>query len=104
MTTIEQRVKRGTVAGIDSISIFGPFDFNDPVVDNLVSQILSEGKKSIAFDFSKTSYLTSQGISCLIKNLKKCQAADATLYIHGATPDMLELIRMANIDKFIQII
>jgi anti-anti-sigma factor len=99
-----QRVKRGLVGQLDSIEISGPFDFNDPQVDTVATQILEEGKNSLVFDFSKMTYITSPGVSCIVKVLKRIQAANGIMYISGATPDMIDLLRLAHIDKFIRFI
>jgi anti-anti-sigma regulatory factor len=96
------KVKRAKVGSIDSIEITGPFDFNDPQVDSIAIQIMEEGKQTLAFDLSKVSYITSPGISSIIKVLKKIHSANGLLYINGATPDMVDLFRLAAVDKFIR--
>jgi anti-anti-sigma factor len=99
-----QRLKRGNIGVMESIAITGPFDFNDPQADILASQILDEGNTSLVFDLSKTTYMTSPGVSCIVKILKKVQAAKGILYVSGATHDMVELFTLAHIDRFIRII
>ncbi len=86
---------------MDSIEISGPFDFNDPEVDSIAAQILLEGANTVAFDFSRVTYITSPGVACIVKVLKKVQAAHGKLYISGATQDMSDLLKLAHIDKFI---
>jgi|GEM_PF-2057406 STAS domain. len=98
----DQRVKRGYIGTIDSIQIIGPFNFNDVHVDAIADQVLEEGKQMLAFDLSKTTYVTSPGIASVIKVLKKVQAAKGMLYISGATEDMRDILRLANIDDFIR--
>jgi anti-anti-sigma factor len=102
MLSNAQRVKRGMVGQIDSIEISGPFDFNDPIVDTIASQILEEGKNALAFNFSKITYITSPGVSCIVKVFKRVQAVNGALYISDATQDMIDLLRLAHIDKFIR--
>jgi anti-anti-sigma factor len=97
-----QRVARGMVGNLDSIEISGPFDFNDPQIDLIATQIIEEGKNSLAFDFSKVTYVTSPGIACIVKVLKKIQSANGLLCISNATADMRDLFRLAHIDRFIK--
>jgi anti-anti-sigma factor len=96
------KVKRALLDRIDSIEIAGPFDFNDPTIDSIATQVLEEGKQCIAFDLSRVSYITSPGLSSVVKVLKKIQAINGLLYIKGATPDMVDLFRLAAVDKFIR--
>jgi anti-anti-sigma factor len=96
------KVKRTLTGRIDSIEIAGPFDFSDPQIDTITSQVLEEGKQLLAFDLSKVSYITSPGLSSIVKVLKKIQSVNGLLYINGATPDMVDLFRLAAVDKFIR--
>jgi anti-anti-sigma factor len=96
------KVKRALTGRIDSIEISGPFDFSDPQIDTITAQVLEEGKQLIAFDLSKVSYITSPGLSSIVKVLKKIQSVNGLLYINGATPDMVDLFRLAAVDKFIR--
>ncbi len=102
MLSNSQRAQRGLVGDLDSIEITGPFDFNDPQVDSFAAQIIEEGKNSLAFDFTKVTYVTSPGVSCIVKVLKRIQAANGILYIHNATTDMKDLFQLAHIDRFIK--
>jgi anti-anti-sigma factor len=102
MISNAHKVKRAQVGRIDSIEIAGPFDFTDPEIDSIATQVLEEGKQTLALDLSKVTYITSPGISSVVKVLKKIQAANGLLYINGATPDMVDLFRLAAVDKFIR--
>lgn len=97
-------VKRGKVQNMDSIEIIGPFDSIDEQVDELAKRIFDDGKVDIVFDLKGTSYLTSSGIATLIKILKHVQQAGGTLAITGATDDMMDLVRLARLDKYIRFI
>jgi anti-anti-sigma regulatory factor len=63
---------------------------------------LVEGKKILAFDLSKSTYVTSPGVASVIKVLKKVRAIQGELFISGATEDMIDVLRLANIDDFIR--
>jgi anti-anti-sigma factor len=102
MISNAHKVKRAQLGRIDSIEIAGPFDFSDPEIDSIAAQVLEEGKQALALDLAKVSYITSPGISSVVKVLKKIQAANGLLYINGATPDMVDLFRLAAVDKFIR--
>jgi anti-anti-sigma factor len=104
MDTPNTRFRRSSAGGFDSIAVFGPFDFNDPGFEAIARQVAAEGKKDLVFDFTKVTYLTSPGITAIIKVLKRMQAVGGSLYIHGSAPDMLELLTLANIIKYIKIL
>jgi anti-anti-sigma regulatory factor len=99
---LDQRIKRGYIGAIDSIQIIGPFNFNDAHLDAIADQVLVEGKKILAFDLSKSTYVTSPGVASVIKVLKKVRAIQGELFISGATEDMIDVLRLANIDDFIR--
>ncbi len=98
----DHRVKRDYIGAIDSIQIIGPFNFTDGHVDTIADQVLQEGKQMLAIDLSKSTYVTSPGVASVIKVLKKVRAAGGMLYISGATADMVDILRLANIDDFIR--
>jgi len=102
MVATTYKVKRAQVGQIDSIEVNGPFNFSDPLIYSIAVQILEEGKPALAFDLAKVTYMTSPGIASIVKVLKRVQAANALLYINGATPDMVDLFRLAAVDKFIR--
>jgi anti-anti-sigma factor len=102
MVATSYKVKRTLVGQIDSIEVNGPFNFSDPLIDSIAAQVLEEGKSAIAIDLAKVSYMTSPGLASIVKVLKKMQAANGLLYITGATPDMVDLFRLAAVDKFIR--
>jgi anti-anti-sigma regulatory factor len=104
MATGALKIRRSRVQGMDSIEIAGPFDCDDPLIESTVSDILREGKKDIAMDFSTTTYITSPGVGCLIKTIKRVQAAGGILHIHGATEDMVEYLTMNRIASLVKII
>jgi hypothetical protein len=58
MSESRLQVKRSRYQGIESIEIAGPFDANDPELEEYVKQVLDEGRTAIVFDLSKTTYLT----------------------------------------------
>jgi anti-anti-sigma factor len=103
METPVTRFRRGTVGDVDSIAVFGPFDFTDPGIESIAKEVMAAGKKDIVFDFTKVTYLTSPGISSIIKVLKRVQAAGGTLYLHGASQDMIDLLNLANIIKYLRV-
>lgn len=97
-------IKRTMTQNMDTIEIAGPFDANDPDVISLADRILDEGKKNLMLDFSGVTYLTSPGISCIVKIIKKCQTAQAVVHLRNATADMVELLQLANLSKFITMV
>ena len=104
MKTNRERVNRGRVLNMESIEIVGPFDFNDASVDTLAGSILNDGNQDIVLDLRKSLYLTSPGIACIIKVLKRVRTAGGALYVHGATRDMIELLRLTKLGAFIHFV
>jgi anti-anti-sigma factor len=103
MDSPNTRFRSGRIGDTDSIAVFGPFDFTDPGIEAIARQAIATGKKDMVFDFSKVTYLTSPGISGIIRVLKRVQAAGGTLYLFGASQDMLDLLGLANIMKYLKI-
>lgn len=104
MNTMDQQkriVQQGTVSDIDAIVVTGPFDFDDGRVDVIAEDILKKGTNRIAFEMSQTDYLTSPGIAAIIKVLKRVQALNGTLYIGGATADMIDLLRLTKLGDYL---
>jgi anti-anti-sigma factor len=99
-----ERVQRGMFKGFDSVQVHGGFDFNDERLDRMVKEIMDEGKKDLVIDFTYTTYLTSTGIAILVKLYKKVQSINGHLYIGNATDDMISLIRLARLDKYVEFI
>ena len=98
------KVVREELEGKAAIKVGGPFDSISDRVLEFTREIAEEGKRQIVLDLSSVSYMTSQGIACIIKVLKLAQEAGCALYVYQANPDMIELIRMARIEKYIQFI
>lgn len=98
----DRRVKRTMAGETDAIEINGPLDFNDTLIVTLVQQIINEGKKALALDLSKASYVSSPGIATIIKVIKKLQVVGGQLLIIGATPDMVNCFSTARIDRFMK--
>ena len=98
------RVRRTTVENRSAIAVSGPFDFNDPDIETIAREIASEGEIDLILDFTKVTYLTSPGISCIIKMLKRTQMSGGSLYLYKPAPDMVELLTLANIFKYLKIL
>jgi len=95
---------RDTYNGKDSIKIIGPFDSISDLLIEHVKDIAGEGKSEIVLDLSEATYMTSQGIACIIKMVKNVPAGSCMFEIANANKDMIELIRLAHIDKYITFI
>jgi anti-anti-sigma factor len=104
MNAIPQRVKQGNIQGIDAIQIIGPFDFNDHEIDRIVQDIVDKGRPNLIFDLSKVTYMTSPGLACIMKTVKKLQSIKGTLFLHGATQDMKELLNLTKLGKYVRFV
>lgn len=103
MEVTHRKVSRGSVSGMDSIDVVGPYDSADPNTDSILKEIASEGKKDVVFNFRQTTYLTSPGIACIIKAVKKMKPVKGMVHIYGATQDMVELLELANLSEYLHI-
>ena len=104
MNAEQEKVKRDTFNGRDSIQVIGSFDFSSEYFDSIVSAILGEGKKDIVIDLTRTTYLTSTGIANIVKIYKKVSVLNGKLYIANATSDMISLICLARLDRYVEFI
>lgn len=94
----------GERMGIPALSIKGPFDFMDPRIDAWVDEQAAGGNSTLALDLSETHYLSAMGIACMFKIMKKLTKTGGLLHIIGATDDMVELIKLGKLDKYVSYI
>jgi anti-anti-sigma regulatory factor len=87
-----------------SIIISGPFDFMDPKIDAWVDERLDRGDTALLLDLGAAHYLTAAGIACMFKIVKKIGGAGGLLHIAGATGDMIELITLGKMDRYVSYI
>ncbi|MBN2038034.1 MAG: STAS domain-containing protein [Chitinispirillaceae bacterium] len=104
MGAVRMQAERSQYQGMESIRISGPFDTQDPIVEEYLKQILEEGKISVVFDLSYTSYLSSPGIGILIKAIKWFHSVSGAIYIVGATRDIREFLTLSRIDSYVKCI
>ena len=94
----------GKVMDIPSIAIKGPFDFVHPKIDAWVDEQLDTGAATLVLDLSATHYITAQGFASMYKIIKKVSGARGLLHIAGATEDMIELISLGKMDRYVSFI
>ena len=97
-------VRRTEYNGMQAVKLVGPFDCLSDIALDYARQIIDEGHKEIVLDLSDVSYMTSQGIACIIKMLKLLQSDSFKLNIRGANKDMIDLIRLARVDNYLSFI
>jgi anti-anti-sigma factor len=97
-------VERTVVMEMEAVAVIGPFNLIDPRLIDLAADIVAEGNRRMALDFSRVSYMTSAGIACVIKILKKMQAVQGSLYIYGTSADMKDYLLLVKLDKYLQFI
>ncbi len=98
------KVLRTELDGKESVKIVGPFDSVSDRALEYIEEILSAGKPEVVLDLSEATYMTSQGIACIIKMLKLAQGAECVFYVSKASDDMIGLMRMARIDTYMTLI
>jgi anti-anti-sigma factor len=102
--TNRMKVRLENLQNRDSVKITGPFDQLSDIVLEYVREILANGKKELILDLGEVTYMTSQGIACLIKVIKLSQAENCALFVYHASHDMSDLMKLARIDKYVQFI
>jgi anti-anti-sigma factor len=98
------QLERTIVRQMEAIAVIGPFNLIDPAMIDLAAEIIAEGKHDLVIDCTRVSYMTSAGIACVIKILKKVQAVQGSLFIFGANDDMKEYLLLVKLDKYLTFI
>jgi anti-anti-sigma factor len=94
----------GERMGTPALYIKGPFDFMHLKIDAWVDEQLAQGNSTLVLDLTETNYLTAMGIASMFKIVKKLTKTGGMLHILGATDDMVELIKLGKLDKYISYI
>jgi anti-anti-sigma factor len=69
----------------------------------LIEGYLQVGKRHIALSFTSASYIYSGAIAILIDCYKKIKQGNGELCIIESHPEILQIFRFLNIDRFIHI-
>ena len=101
MTIESGEVVFGVRKGVPALSIKGPFDFMHSKIDAWMDEQVAAGITALVLDLTETHYLTAMGIACMFKIVKKLTKTGGLLTIIGATDDMVELIKMGMLDKYV---
>jgi anti-anti-sigma regulatory factor len=101
MTHDTDEVVFGEWMGVPALYIKGPFDFMHSGIDRWVDEQVAAGKSMLALDLTETHYLTAMGVACMFKIVKKLTKRGGVLQIIGATDDMVELIKLGKLDKYV---
>jgi len=68
-------------------------------VEELVTQCLAQGKKSILFDIAGLTRVDSTGIGRFISSYNKIEEAEGRMGLAGATPHLRECFRATQLDR-----
>ena len=89
-----------TISGITVIT------FDAKVVpetkDPLYDLVENEGHRRLLLDFSNVHFLSSNALGILVSFKKKVDAAGGRLRLCGLAPDLLELLRLTNMDRIFE--
>lgn len=102
-TPARMKAYRDSIDGKSGIVIIGPFDTISNTILEYCREIIDEGSGEIVLDLGQATYMTSQGIACVIKALKLTQAANCRLTVRRASKDMTDLFCLARIDNRINL-
>ncbi len=65
---------------------------------------INDGSHSVAFDLRGLSYMDSSGIGLLAAMQRKCKAIGADFSLVTVPPDILNVLRVCDLDKFFHIV
>jgi anti-sigma B factor antagonist len=68
-------------------------------LEELVTQLLAEGKKSILFDIAGLTRIDSTGIGRFISSYNKIEEVEGSMGMAGATPHLRECFRATRLDR-----
>jgi anti-anti-sigma factor len=68
-------------------------------VEELVTQLLARGKRSILFDIAGLTRIDSTGIGRFISSYNKIEEAEGRMGMAGATPHLRECFRATQLDR-----
>lgn len=73
-----------------------------PSLRKHVNRLLEDGNSRIVVDLSQTSFVDSSGLGALIGGLKAARLADGDLRIAAATPAVMNVLKLTNLDKVLR--
>jgi anti-anti-sigma factor len=79
------------------------YEYSKQLLDDYPNVFATATSRIVALDFSRVQYIDSSALGMVVLLHKKAQEAGLKLSIRGAQNDAAEILRMANIQKIIDI-
>ena len=73
-----------------------------PALRACIEQSVDEGHTRVVVDLARTSFIDSSGLGSLIGGLKKARQAGGSLRIAEATDQVLNVLRLTNLDRVLR--
>ena len=91
--------------GICTISINGNISLKNAIqLKELIIEQADQGHVNIILDFGPDVYLDSSGIGAIFNSQKYLTGKDGTLKLKNISKDILTILKIANLDKHLDII
>lgn len=89
---------------ISILHIKGRLDaISSPKLETKVKEIIASGCKKLLINFNEVDYLSSAGMRLLLATAKKLKEAGGTLVISDLNDDILEIIKIAGLERVLRI-
>ena len=97
-------VEATTAGGRDVLTVAGELDLiAAPVLQQAVDRVLDQGSARLVLDLSGVRFLDSAGLRVLVSAQRALTDENGQLQIVCATPRVLEVFRVANLDDYLRV-
>lgn len=70
-----------------------------PQLEDTLNDLLEKGHNHILINLSRTTYINSAGLRCLVSVWRRCRSSDGSLTLCGLNPRLHEIFTMVGFDK-----
>lgn len=75
----------------------------NPELEETLNQLLENGHSDLIVDLSRTTYINSGGLRCLVSAWRRARSANGALRLCGLNPRLQEIFAMVGFDKVFEI-
>ncbi|MCP4423312.1 MAG: STAS domain-containing protein [Chloroflexi bacterium] len=89
---------------IQLVSVDGRLDQDQtPQLETVLNALLDEGRNVLVVDLTRTNYINSGGLRCLVSVWRKARRQDGNLALCGLNDRLQEVFSMVGFDKVFSI-
>lgn len=98
------RLEKSKENSYEIISLFGEVDASNSVqLDEVISELIQSGAKSILVDGSHLEYISSAGLGVFMSYLEDFQDQEINFKISNLSPKVFEVFKILGLDQLISI-